>query len=141
MAAGCEADDWGTVFTDVPEVDHICRVRFSGTVRFGRFDRVFEFPGGLRKHAGIRDATLHNVTVGDDCLIENVSNYIANYSIGHDTVLENVDLVLTDGPCRFGNGVVVSVMNETGGREVKIYDRLSAQIAYVMAMYRHRRNW
>ena len=138
VAAGCEADDWGTVFTDAPEVDHICRVRFSGTVRFGRFDRVFEFPGGLRKHAGIRDATLHNVTVGDDCLIENVSNYIANYSIGHDTVLENVDLVLTDGPCRFGNGVVVSVMNETGGREVKIYDRLSAQIAYVMAMYRHR---
>ena len=138
VAAGCEADDWGTVFMDAPEVDHICRVRFSGTVRFGRFDRVFEFPGGLRKHAGIRDATLHNVTVGDDCLIENVSNYIANYSIGHDTVLENVDLVLTDGPCRFGNGVVVSVMNETGGREVKIYDRLSAQIAYVMAMYRHR---
>ena len=138
VAAGCEADDWGTVFTDAQEVDHICRVRFSGTVRFGRFDRVFEFPGGLRKHAGIRDATLHNVTVGDDCLIENVSNYIANYSIGHDTVLENVDLVLTDGPCRFGNGVVVSVMNETGGREVKIYDRLSAQIAYVMAMYRHR---
>ena len=138
VAAGCEADDWGTVFTDAQEVDHICRVRFSGTVRFGRFDRVFEFPGGLRKHAGIRDATLHNVTVGDDCLIENVSNYIANYSIGHDTVLENVDLVLTDGPCRFGNGVVVSVMNETGGREVKIYDRLSAQIANVMAMYRHR---
>ena len=138
VAAGCEADDWGTVFTDAPEVDHICRVRFSGTVRFGRFDRMFEFPGGLKKHAGLRDATLHNVTIGDNCLIENISNYIANYSIGHDTILENVDLVLTDGPCRFGNGVEVSVMNETGGREVKIYDRLSAQVAYVMAMYRHR---
>ncbi|MBQ6761813.1 MAG: DUF4954 family protein [Bacteroidales bacterium] len=138
VAAGCEADDWGTVFTDAPEVDHICRVRFSGTVRFGRFDRMFEFPGGLKKHAGLRDATLHNVTIGDNCLIENISNYIANYNIGHDTILENVDLVLTDGPCRFGNGVEVSVMNETGGREVKIYDRLSAQVAYVMAMYRHR---
>ncbi len=138
VAAGCEAEDWGTVFTDAPEVDHICRVRFSGTVRFGRFDRMFEFPGGLRKHAGLRDATLHNVTIGDNCLIENISNYIANYNIGHDTVLENVDLVLTEGPCRFGNGVEVSVMNETGGREVKIYDRLSAQVAYVMAMYRHR---
>ena len=138
VAAGCEADDWGTVLTDAPEVDHIRRVRFSGTVRFGRFDREFEFPGGLKKHAGLRDATLHNVTVGDNCLIENVSNYIANYTIGHDTILENVDLVLTDGPCRFGNGVAVSVMNETGGREVLIYDRLSAQVAYVMAMYRHR---
>jgi hypothetical protein len=138
-AAGCEAEDWGNVLTDsAEEVDHIRRVRFSGTVRFGKFERVFELPGGLKKHAGISDATLHNVTVGDNCLIENISNYIANYEIGHDTVLENVDLVLTNGPCRFGNGVSVSVLNETGGREVLIYDRLSAQVAYIMAMYRHR---
>ena len=138
QAACCEADHWENVLTSAPAVDHIKRVRFSGTVRFGQFDREFEFPGGLRKHAGMHDATLHNVTVGDNCLIENISNYIANYEIGHDTVLENVDLVLTDGPCRFGNGVSVSVLNETGGREVLIYDRLTAQIAYVMAMYRHR---
>jgi hypothetical protein len=49
-----------------------------------------------------------------------------------------VDLVVTEGPSTFGNGVEVSVLNETGGREVKIYDHLSAQVAYVMAMYRHR---
>ena len=67
------------MLTSAPAVDHIRRVRFSGTVRFGKFEREFEFPGGLRKHAGIHDATLHNVTVGDDCLIENISNYIANY--------------------------------------------------------------
>ena len=67
QAAGCEADDWGKVLTSAPAVDHIHRVRFSGTVRFGQFWREFEFPGGLRKHAGIHDATLHNVTVGDDC--------------------------------------------------------------------------
>ena len=137
-AAGCEAEDWGNVLTSGRSVDHIRRVRFSGTVRFGRFEREFELPGGLKKHAGLSDATLHNVTVGDDCLIENISNYIANYEIGHDTILENVDLVLTEGPCRFGNGVSVSVLNETGGREVLIYDRLTAQVAYVMAMYRHR---
>ena len=110
QAAGCEADDWGNVLTSSPAVDHIRRVRFSGTVRFGKFGREFTFPGGLRKHAGMHDATLHNVTVGDDCLIENISNYIANYEIGHDTVLENVDLVLTDGPCRFGTGDVVGIV-------------------------------
>ena len=32
----------------------------------------------------------------------------------------------------------MSVLNETGGREIMIYDRLSAQTAYVMALYRHR---
>ena len=68
QAAGCEADHWENVLTSAPAVDHIKRVRFSGTVRFGQFDREFEFPGGLRKHAGMHDATLHNVTVGDNCL-------------------------------------------------------------------------
>ena len=110
-AWGCEAEDWNNVFTDAPEVDRIRRVKFSGTVRFGRFDRVFELPGGVKKPSGLYDATLHNVTVGDNCLIENISNYIANYTVGHDTVLENVDLVVTEGPCRFGNGVEVSVLN------------------------------
>ena len=137
-AAGCEAEDWGEVYVDNPALEYVKHVRFSGTVRFGRFERVFELPGGLKKHSGIFNATLHNVTVGDDCLVENISNYIANYTIGHDSMLENVDLVVTEGPSTFGNGVEVSVLNETGGREVKIYDHLSAQVAYVMAMYRHR---
>ena len=137
-AAGCEAEDWGSVYVDNPTLEYVKNVHFSGMVRFGRFDRAFELPGGLKKHSGLFYATLHNVTVGDDCLIENISNYIANYTIGHDSVLENVDLVVTEGPSTFGNGVEVSVLNETGGREVKIYDHLSAQVAYVMAMYRHR---
>ena len=95
-------------------------------------------PGGIKKHTGLYHATLHNVTIGDDCCIENVKNYIANYEIGNDTFIENVDIILVDGPSSFGNGVDVSVLNETGGREVTIYDNLSAQIAYVMALYRHR---
>ena len=139
-ASGCSADDWTLVQTSAPEVDHsrISGVRFSGSVRFGRFKKEFTFPGGISKPSGIRQATLHNVTVGDDCLIENVSNYIANYEIGAGTCIENVDLVYVDGECSFGNGVEVSVLNETGGREVRIHERLSAQAAYILAMYRHR---
>ncbi len=139
ISFGCRAEDWGTVETSDPEsLKYIRNVRFSGTVRFGKFEAQFTLPGGLHKHAGIRNATLHNVTIGDNSLVENVTDYIANYDIGHDTYIENVDLIFVDGNCSFGNGVEVSVLNETGGREVKIYDRLSAQIAYVLAMYRHR---
>ena len=139
VSMGCRAEDWSTVETSAPEsLKYIRNVRFSGTVRFGRFDAQFTLPGGLHKHAGIRNATLHNVTVGDNSLVENVTDYIANYDIGHDTYIENVDLIYTEGVCSFGNGVEVSVLNETGGREVKIFDRMSAQIAYVLAMYRHR---
>ena len=136
---GCRAEDWSTVYCTNPEsLKYVRGVRFSGTVRMGSFQEVFVLPGGLKKHSGIRNATLHNVTVGDDSLVENVSNYIANYDIGHHTYIENVDLIVCEGPCSFGNGVEVSVLNETGGREVKIYDRLGAQTAYVLAMYRHR---
>ena len=138
VSRGCKAEDWSTVeITSSDALKYVRNVRFSGTVRFGRFDAAFTLPGGLRKHSGLRNATLHNVTVGDNTLVENITDYIANYVIGSDSYIENVSLLLNDGPCSFGNGVLVSVLNETGGREVRIYDRLSAQEAYVLAMYRH----
>ncbi|MBR5724842.1 MAG: DUF4954 family protein [Bacteroidales bacterium] len=139
LGRGCTCGDWSKVrIESESSLEYIQNVHFSGDVSLGRFDGEFTLPGGLKKHSGVRNATLHNVNVGNDTLIENVSNYIANYDIGNNTYIENVDLVFCDGVCAFGNGVEVSVLNETGGREVKIFDRLSAQVAYVLAMYRHR---
>lgn len=135
----CTASDWDDIeVIDGFESRYVRHCRFSGKIRIGRFVKEFCLPGGMKKHSGINYATLHNVTVGDDCCIENVKNYIANYTIGSNTFIENVDIILTDGPSSFGNGVEVAVLNETGGREVVIYDRLSAQTAYIMALYRHR---
>ncbi|MBO4446863.1 MAG: DUF4954 family protein [Bacteroidales bacterium] len=137
---GCRAADWSEVFTSAekPDLSRISCVNFSGTVRLGSFEGEVRLPGGMSKATGLRNASLHNVTVGDNCLIENVSNYIANYVIGDGSVVENVDLIYTDGESTFGNGVEVAVMNETGGREVRIHERLSAQTAYILTMYRHR---
>ena len=135
----CTAADWSRI--EVAEdfsTEHVSHTRFSGRIRIGSFKKEFILAGGMKKHSGLYHATLHNVTVGDDCCIENVKNYIANYEIGRGTFIENVDIILTDGESSFGNGVEVSVLNETGGREVMIYDRLSAQQAYIMALYRHR---
>ena len=42
----------------------------------------------MRKHSGIFHATLHNVSVGDNCCIENIKNYIANYDIAEDCFVE-----------------------------------------------------
>ncbi|MBO5194019.1 MAG: DUF4954 family protein, partial [Bacteroidales bacterium] len=135
----CFAADWNSI--EVSEdftPEYVYHTKFSGNIRIGSFHKEFILAGGMKKHSGIFNATLHNVTVGDDCCIENVKNYIANYEIGDGTFIENVDIILTDGVSSFGNGVEVSVLNETGGREVMIYDRLSAQQAYIMALYRHR---
>jgi hypothetical protein len=71
-------------------------------------------------------------------VIENVQNYIANYTIGDNCFIQNVDVILVDGITTFGNGVQVNVLNETGGREVHINDKLSAHFAYIYSLYRHR---
>ena len=135
----CSAADWNMIeVAQYFSPEYIKCVRFSGKIRLGSFNKEFTLPGGMVKHSGIYHATLHNVTVGDDCCIENVNNYIANYTIGSGTFIENVDIILTDEVSTFGNGVEVSVLNETGGCEVMMYDRLSAQLAYLMAFYRHR---
>ena len=135
----CLADDWGKVWVaEKFTTEYVHHTRFSGEVRLGVFETEFLLPGGIRKHAGLRHVTLHHVTVGDNCCIENVQNYIANYEIGHDTFIENVDIMLVDGVSKFGNGVEVAVLNETGGREVLINDKLSAHLAYITTLYRHR---
>ena len=139
QAQHCMASDWNSVkVAEGFRPDHIHYIRFSGNVRLGVFDEDFKLAGGIVKHSGMYYATLYNVVVGDNCYIENVKNYIANYEIGDSTFIENVDIILVDGRSRFGNGVEVSVLNETGGREVYIHDRLSAHQAYIMALYRHR---
>lgn len=135
----CRAEDWNTVMVHPdfsPEYLH--NVRFSGEVRLGVFSRSFVREGGINMHSGIRNAALHNVEVGDNCLIENINNYIANYKIGSRTIIDNCDLIVVDGKSSFGNGIEVAVLNEMGGREVVITDKLSAHTAYIMALYRHR---
>lgn len=139
QAQMCTAADWSSI--EVAESfnpAYIRYTRFSGSIRIGVFEKEFSLAGGMKKHSGLYHTTLHNVSVGDDCCIENVKNYIANYEIGSGTFIENVDIILTDCASSFGNGVDVSVLNETGGNEVRIYDGLSAQTAYMMALYRHR---
>lgn len=135
----CRADDWNQVWVpEVFDIEYVNHVRFSGVVKLGAFRKIFTLPGGLVKHSGLRHVTLHNCTLGDNVLIENVQNYIANYQIGDDCFIQNINVMLVEGKATFGNNVEVSVLNETGGREVPIYDGLSASLAYIIALYRHR---
>lgn len=117
--------------------DYIHNTRFSGHIELGIFTEEFKLAGGLVKHSGLSNVTLHNCKLGNNILIENIPNYIANYTIGDDTFIQNVNLIVTENRSSFGNGVLVSVLNETGGREVPIFNELSAHLAYIIALYRH----
>lgn len=136
---GCTAKCWSDILVKEGfDPQYVSDVQFSGPIRLGIFDREFDLPGGISVHAGISHATLHNCEVGDNVHLYNIHNYIANYRIGANTCIENVNAILVDGRTTFGNGVRVPVMNEGGGREIPIFDHLSASLAYVMTLYRHR---
>jgi NDP-sugar pyrophosphorylase family protein len=136
---GCSAVDWNDV--EVKEdftPENVKHAHFSGKVQLGLFQTSFTLQGGVEMHSGLLHVALHNVTIGDNCFIGNIHDYVANYEIGDNTYINNVDIIVTDGVSKFGNGVDASVLNETGGREVMINDKLSAHMAYIMALYRHR---
>ncbi|MCE5204928.1 MAG: DUF4954 family protein [Porphyromonadaceae bacterium] len=136
---GCSCSDWGQVTVKNGfNPRYVKNTQFSGQVSLGIFESQFELAGGLQKHAGINNAVIHNCIIGDNVVIENVQNYIANYTIGDSCFIQNVDVILVEGTTTFGNGVQVNVLNETGGREVHINDKLSAHFAYIYSLYRHR---
>ena len=136
---GCSAEDWDRVLVaDGFNPKYVRLSRFSGDIRLGVFEVGFDLPGGIHKHSGLYNTTLHNVQVGNNTCIEDVGNYIANYHIGNNSFIGNIDSIIVDGVTSFGNGVEAAVLNETGGREVPFYDRLSAQQAYILALYRYR---
>lgn len=136
---GCSCEDWNNVLVaETFSPKYIKNTQFSGNISLGIFEKEFALPGGLKKHAGINCAVIHNCEIGDNVVIENVQNYIANYTIGNNCFIQNVDVLLVDAKTTFGNGVAVNVLNETGGREVHINDKLSAHFAYIYSLYRHR---
>jgi len=136
---GCSSEDWSKVqVAEGFNAESVKSTHFSGHIKLGIFEKRVSFFGGVSKPAGISDATIHNCTIGNNVYISRVRNYIANYVIEDDAVIDHIELLAVEGESSFGNGVQVAVVNEAGGREIPIYDNLSAQTAYVLAFYRHR---
>ena len=132
----CWAEDWQKVLVDddfKPYNFH--RVIFYGDIRLGAFNKQVEVSKGFFKHSGINDATLRNVTVGNDCLIEKVGNYINNYTIGNDCYISNICTLETTDDATYGEGSVISVLNEMGDGNVTIFRELNSQLASFMVKH------
>ena len=132
----CWAEDWQRVLVaEGFKPYNFHRVMFYGDIRLGEFNKMVEVSKGFLKHSGINDATLRNVTVGDDCLIEKVGNYINNYTIGNDCYISNICTLETTDDATYGEGSVISVLNEMGDGNVTIFRELNSQLAKFMVMH------
>ena len=135
---GCWSRSWSKVkVTKGFDPTRIAGTIFRGEVRIGSLDGEFIPRDGIRRYAGIFDANLHNVVIGDNCHISNVNGWLSNLIIEDNVLMENVGSIVCQGETSFGNGHAIEVLNEGGGRELKITAMTSAQTAYLSTMYRH----
>ena len=132
----CWAEDWTSVnVSENFKPNFMHRVMLYGEVNIGGFDKNVEVSQGFVKHSGINNTTLRNVTVGDDCLIENVGNFINNYTIGDDCYISNISTMETTEGATYGEGNLVSVLNEVGEGNVILFSDLNSQLAAFMVKH------
>ena len=132
----CWAEDWTSVnVAEDFKPNFMHRVMLYGEVNIGAFNKNVEVSQGFVKHAGINNATLRNVTIGDDCLIENMGNFINNYTIGDDCYISNISTMETTEGATYGEGNLVSVLNEVGEGNVILFSDLNSQLAAFMVKH------
>ena len=132
----CWAEDWTSInVSEDFKPNFMHRVMLYGEVNIGAFNKNVEVSQGFVKHSGINNATLRNVTIGDDCLIENVGNFINNYNIGDDCHISNISTMETTEGATYGEGNLVSVLNEVGEGNVILFSDLNSQLAAFMVKH------
>lgn len=135
-ANSCWSEDWNRVSVGErfrPNFFH--RVMFYGDIKLGNFEKTVEVSKGFVKHSGINNATLRNVTVGNDCLIENIGNFINNYTIGDDCYISNVCTMETTEGATYGEGNLISVLNEVGDGNLILFRDINSQFAAFMVKH------
>ena len=132
----CWAENWESVkVADDFSPYGFHRVMFYGDIRLGVFDLQVEVTKGFTKHAGINDATLRNVTIGDNCLIEKIGNFINNYTIGDNCYISNVSTMETTEGVTYGEDHMISVLNEMGDGNLVLFHDLNSQLAAFMVKH------
>lgn len=129
----CQADDWSRI--EVSETfapSQLTEVTFVGHCTLGDLSGNHVDRYGIKRSNGICHALLKDTTIGDGAYIANVRDCISDYDIGADVTISNVNAIYMSGSSTFGNGVSVPVLNETGGIEVPLSRKLTAQIAYLL---------
>jgi NDP-sugar pyrophosphorylase family protein len=108
---------------------------FHGDVILGRFGGSVMLAEGVELPAGIDRATLVHCVIGNDVLIRDVK-LLANYVIGEGAVLLDCGTVTCEGGTKFGNGSVLPLGIQSGGREVAIYAEIDLKTAAAAACSR-----
>ncbi|MCD6365196.1 MAG: DUF4954 family protein, partial [Planctomycetes bacterium] len=141
------ADNWDNILVADQFNPHLIKnCEFYGLVRIGRLEEVYLDYHDLRVPVGLTNSTIISCDIGDSTAVHNV-RYLANYILGDNVILENVDEIQCTNHAKFGNGIVkdgededvriwLDLINESGGRAVMPFDGMLPADAYMWAKYR-----
>ncbi len=133
---GCWAEDWAEILVEDDFISSaISRVMFYGHVEIGSLNGSIEVAEGFMRRCCIKNATLRNTVIGDECLIENVSGFISGYHIGNRCYIADCGILSAQEGATFGVGETISVLNEGGDGNIVLYPGLTSQTAWLMINY------
>ena len=136
---GCSSQSWEKILIKNVDLSRIKDVQFHGRVKINALNGNVRYHKKLKVPASINRATLIDVFINGNVYINNIGRFIANYKIEKDVIIENAGSIYMEGKSSFGNGVETSPIMEGDGRSVKIFNRLNSHIAYLVAIYRHKK--
>jgi hypothetical protein len=110
---------------------------FHGDVVLGRFTGTVEAASGLPLPAGLWHSTVADCVIGHGASVRDVK-LLANYVVGEGAVLFDCGAVTCDAQTAFGNGTVLSLGVESGGRDVPAYAEIDIETAAAAARARGR---
>ena len=136
---GCSAEDWSRVkVREGFDPGRVHNISFIGDIRIGLLKGQVTLPDGQMLNAELRNATLIECELGDNVRVTNIGSHISHYTIEAGVVVTDVGSMATVAGATFGNGVALDAVNEGGGREVRIFNEMSSQFAYLLTMHRYR---
>lgn len=135
---GNRSSDWSKLKVIIDfNPQFVTRCHFEGEVRIGTLGRQINF-GGRKLISGLYNSSIIDSTIADNCYLSSITGHLLGVDVEDDVVIDHCYTIENRGESSFGNGIEVSVLNEAGGRVVKIFDKLSAQLAYILTFYRYK---
>jgi hypothetical protein len=134
-AQGNQCTDWNAVTVSIGfSTQHISGNIITGPCVFGSFCDARNNTERDILPVGVRNSILSHTEIGDNCRV--YGSTISNYLLCSGAVIHNVGALICSRDAVFGNGTVISVGIESGGREVRFFAELSFELATTVALQR-----
>lgn len=137
---GNSAEDWSRVrAAEDFDASRVWNSHFLGHVLLGSFVRKVAVDG-LEVPAGVYGSRVANCVIGHDALVQDVK-LLNRYVVGVDAVLFDCGSITCDTRTAFGNGAVLSLGLECGGRDVPVFAEIDVSTAAAVACQRTPRDF